>query len=126
MLTPDNLDPSHAVPGTTTPRPVYANDVIFGGLGDDAIHGGAGDDAMSGAEAPAVSYANNYNIDGSAADGAHPSDFYHPFNPGNLLGYSPALTYQAQYDPNDPFRLITLNANGTLNKTTAGGDQTGS
>jgi Ca2+-binding RTX toxin-like protein len=123
MLAPDNLDPSGAVPDTTTPRPVYANDVIYGGLGNDALHGGAGDDAMSGAEAPGIpSYANNYNIDGSLLAAHVQSDFAHPYNPGNPLGYSPTLTYQAQYDPNDPFREITLNADGSLNKTAAGGD----
>ena len=36
------------------------------------------------------------------------SDFAHPYNPGNALGYSPTATYQAQYDPTDPFREITL------------------
>ncbi|HMC71529.1 MAG TPA: Ig-like domain repeat protein, partial [Mycobacteriales bacterium] len=100
-----------------------ANDVMYGGLDNDAMHGGAGDDAMSGAEAPAVSYLDNYNIDGSLLTAHIRSDFAHPFNPGNALGYSPALTYQAQYDPNDPFREITLNADGSLNKSTAGGDQ---
>ena len=30
---------------------IYADDVMYGGLGNDFMHGGAGDDAMSGAEA---------------------------------------------------------------------------
>jgi hypothetical protein len=38
-----------------------------------------------------------------------------------VLGYSPALTYQAQYDPNDPFREVTLTAAGALDKSAAGG-----
>ena len=36
------------------PRALYANDIIYGGLGNDSIHGGAGEDAISGAEAPVV------------------------------------------------------------------------
>ena len=89
--------------------PLYANDIIYGGLGNDAIHGGAGDDAISGAEALAVAYTNSYSVD--KTDSATKlntalieSDYNHPYNPGNVLGYSAALTYQAQYDPNDPFR----------------------
>src|SRR5439155_7917424 len=33
LLLPDNLDPTLAVPGTTTPRPLYASDVMYGGIG---------------------------------------------------------------------------------------------
>jgi hypothetical protein len=118
VLLPDNLDPSHAAPNTNTPEPKYANDIIFGGLGNDALHGGAGDDAMSGAEALASSYLDNYDINGNQLNAAPlESDFGHPYNPGNPLGYSPTLTYQAQYDPNDPFREISLTATGALNKS---------
>ena len=136
VLAPDNLDPSLVPPGTNTPRPVYANDVMYGGLGDDALHGGAGDDAMTGAEALPVSYANDYNIDAGAFPGTPlnlaltipgslvkprlETDFNHPFNPGNLLGYSPESTFQEQYDPNDPFREITLTSTGALDKTATG------
>jgi Ca2+-binding RTX toxin-like protein len=122
VLTPDNLDPSHAVPGTTTPRPTYANDIIYGGLQNDALHGGAGDDAMTGAEAPAVAFTDNYSFAGAQLNAAPiPSDFAHPYNPGNVLGYSDTTTYQAQYDPNDVFRLITLTSTGALDKSAAGG-----
>jgi len=123
VLTPDNLDPTlNAVPNTNMPRPLYANDIIYGGLGNDALHGGAGDDAMSGGEAPAASYTDNYNQAGTQLNTAPiPSDFKHPYNPGNVLGYSPTLTYQAQYNPNDPFREITLTATGGLDPTAAGG-----
>ncbi|MGH2998422.1 MAG: beta strand repeat-containing protein, partial [Gaiellaceae bacterium] len=88
--------------------PKYANDIIYGGLGNDSIHGGSGDDAISGAEAPVQSYANNYDANGNLIQADIETDWYHPFNPGNALGYSPALTYQAQYDPNDPLRKILL------------------
>jgi hypothetical protein len=86
---------------------------------------------MSGAEALGTSYLNHYDINPATNAAGFPtplaahlrSDFGHPYNPGNALGYSPALTYQAQYDPNDPFREVTLNADGSLNKVAAGGDQ---
>ena len=69
VLTPDNLDPTPgAVPNTNMPSPHYASDIIYGGLGNDALHGGAGDDAMSGAEAPTMSYTNNYSHDRHAAE----------------------------------------------------------
>ena len=54
-LTPDNLDPASV--GSSSPntnfRPLFANDIIYGGLGNDSIHSGAGDDAILGGEAPA-------------------------------------------------------------------------
>ncbi|HEX4527586.1 MAG TPA: hypothetical protein VH108_12695 [Gaiellaceae bacterium] len=121
-LTPDNLDPTNAVPSTNMPRPLDANDVIYGGLGNDSIHGGAGDDAISGAEALAVSYTNNYNQDGTLQAAFLKSDFNHPYNPGNVLGYSPTKTYQAQYDPNDPLREVKLTATGALWKSGTGFD----
>ena len=121
-LTPDNLDPSNAVPSTTMPRPVDANDIIYGGLGNDSIHGGAGDDAISGAEALAQSYTNNYNQTGAVAASFLRSDFDHPYNPGNVLGYSPTTTYQAQYDPADPFREVKLTSTGALWKGGTGFD----
>ncbi|TMC80709.1 MAG: hypothetical protein E6J08_09445, partial [Chloroflexi bacterium] len=121
LLTPDNLDPTHAAPYTLMPRPLYASDIMYGGLGNDALHGGAGDDAMSGAEAPLVSYTNNYKPDGTQINASLiESDFAHPFNPGNVLGYSPTTTKFAQYDANDPLRKILLTANGSLSKTGSG------
>ena len=113
-LIPYNLDPNHANPSSSF-VPLYANDIIYGGLGNDSIHGGPGDDAMSGAEAPVQSYANNYDANGVQLNTAPiETDFYHPFNPGNALGYNPTLTYQAQYDPNNPLRKILLTSTGAL------------
>ena len=63
---------------------------------------------MSGAEAPVQSYANNYDANGNLLQADIRTDWNHPFNPGNVLGYSPTLTYQAQYNPNDPLRKILL------------------
>jgi len=139
LLYPDNLDPSHAGPGTNTPRPRYADDIVFGGLGNDAIHGGAGDDAISGAEAEPVSYTNNYDVASNLVDingaacpsGCAPirSDWNHPLNPGNVLGYNPTpvgqggapgshgnATQFALYDMNDPLRKVMLNADGSACK----------
>ena len=106
-LVPNNLDPNHATQNTAF-VPKFANDIIYGGTGNDSIHGGAGDDAMSGAEAPVQSYANNHDATGKLVAADIRTDWYHPYNPGNALGYSPTLTYQAQYDPNDPLRKILL------------------
>ena len=87
--------------------PLDANDIIYGGLGNDSIHGGAGDDAISGAEAPVSGYTDAYAIN-AAQTGAKlntapiESDYSHPYNPGNPLGYNADAHVRAQYDPNDP------------------------
>ena len=116
-LTPDNLDPAGLTGGFQDPyyRPPLgvANDVIYGGLGDDSIHGGAGDDAISGAEAPIQSYTNNYDQNGVLTAADLRSDYLHPYNPGNVLGYDPTTgkrsgTTFALYDANDPLREILL------------------
>src|SRR5262249_4113383 len=110
-LTPQNLQPNPPATGAPDPlfRPLYANDIIYGGLGNDSIHGGAGDDVISGAEAPVLAYTNNYNQSGTQQLNAAPieSDFSHPVNPGNVLGYQttgPNATKFALYDANDPLR----------------------
>ncbi|TMF16256.1 MAG: hypothetical protein E6I35_10975, partial [Chloroflexi bacterium] len=122
ILAPDNLDTAHVAPYTLMPRPLYASDIMYGGLGDDALHGGAGDDALLGAEAPMSSYADSYNAAGTQLNAGFviESDFAHPYNPGNVLGYSPATTKFAQYDANDPLRKILLSADGTLSKSGTG------
>src|SRR2546430_3014818 len=121
ILAPDNLDPQVA-PYTLMPRPLYASDILYGGLGGDALHGGAGDDALLGAEAPMSSYTDSYNAAGTQLNAGFviESDFAHPYNPGNVLGYSPATTKFAQYDANDPLRKILLSADGTLSKSGTG------
>jgi Ca2+-binding RTX toxin-like protein len=67
--------------------PKYADDIIYGGWGDDFLHGGAGDDAISGAE-------------------ALPEYFNNPFNPGNVLRYSPVTGEFAEYDEFHPRKKI--------------------
>ena len=119
-LTPDNVDPNTASPNVLF-RPKYANDIIYGGLGNDSIHGGAGDDAISGAEAPMLSYTTNYdNATGAQIGTVTESDFSHPFNPGNPLGYNPSTTKFALYDANDSLREVLLTPTGTLSKTGTG------
>ena len=96
----------------------YANDVVFGGLGSDFLHGGYGDDALSGAEALEKSYAPTYAAtNGSVVQ----SDWTRPWNDGSLLGFDAAAGDFVLYDEYDPRRAITLNGDGTLNKT---GDRT--
>jgi hypothetical protein len=97
-LTPDNLDPASV--GKSSPntnfRPLFANDIIYGGLGNDSIHSGAGDDAILGGEAPGIAaYVTNYDQAGNLVQVNNnttnhfvtESDFAHPFNTGNPLGF---------------------------------------
>src|SRR5207247_7983368 len=58
-LTPDNVDPNTASPNVLF-RPKYANDIIYGGLGNESIHRGSGDDAISGRDASMLSCITNY------------------------------------------------------------------
>ena len=119
-LTPYSVDPANAAPTTLMPRALYANDIIYGGLGNDTLHGGAGEDAISGAEAPTVSYVTNYTQAGVKIGVAIRSDYSHPVNPGNVLGYNPTTTKFALYDADDPLRKILLAPNGELSKTGTG------
>jgi Ca2+-binding RTX toxin-like protein len=82
-LTPFNLTPN--VNGMDDPlfEPVYADDIVYGGLGNDFLHGGAGDDAISGAE-------------------ALPAFFDQPVNPGDVLRFDANRVEFADYDENDP------------------------
>jgi hemolysin type calcium-binding protein len=133
-LTPDNLDPASV--GSSSPntqfRPLYANDIIYGGLGNDSIHSGAGDDAILGGEAPGIpAYVTNYGQNGNLVQVNNntpnhfvtESDFAHPFNPGNPLGFKPNVIKWvdqgkfALYDANDLLRKIMLTTSGTLSKT---------
>ncbi|HNQ90946.1 MAG TPA: Ig-like domain-containing protein [Verrucomicrobiota bacterium] len=110
-------------------RPSYADDMIFGGLGNDTLHGGAGDDAISGAEALSESYVQHYT--GADLDRVSRSDYYHPYNPGDVLRYNTTANadhYDASrridefalYDEYRPLQKILLDDNGTAS-TTGGG-----
>src|SRR5262249_38584032 len=128
-LPPRNPQPRPPNPPNPLFRPLYANDIMFGGGGNDAMHGGAGDDAVSGAEAMAgtnaanSAFTNNYNDAGARIASHLQSDFAHPLNPGNPLGYQTGgahATKIALYDANDPLRTIRLTAAGNLDKTGTG------
>jgi Ca2+-binding RTX toxin-like protein len=121
LVYPDVLDPTGAA--SPTFRGKWTNNIIYGGFGTDSIHAGPGESAISGAMAPRLAYTNNYSFDGTVKLNAKPieSDWYHPYNPGNVLGYNPATTLFALYDPADPRRKILLNpADGSLDKTMTG------
>lgn len=119
----------------------YGHDIIYGGWGSDSIFGGPGDSAISGAEAPTVSYTDNFSntckFTAAAKTGetctatyvvqlnkkAIESDWYHPFNPGNVLGYT---TPKKKHGPNpttgkfkmftgtNPRRKVMLKTTGAL------------
>ncbi|HLL10769.1 MAG TPA: hypothetical protein VK570_06920, partial [Rubrivivax sp.] len=109
-----------------------ADDVIFGGLGSDWLHGGSGDDAISGGEALSLSYTQVYDANGALV-GVTRSDWSRPYNAGDMLRFNPddpdgwhadrtrRAGEFALYDEYDPLRKITLNGDGTANKTDAGG-----
>jgi hypothetical protein len=82
-ITPFSLDPDI----TQVDPPMFANDIIFGGLGNDFLHGADGDDAMSGAEA-----LEEY--------------FIRPYNPGNVLQFDPNKIEFADYDEEFPRRAL--------------------
>jgi len=78
-LTPFNLDDFD---------PLYADDIIFGGLGNDFLHGGDGDDAISGAEALTEYYDN-------------------PVNQGDVLKYGDDRAGEfGAYNANDPLSKV--------------------
>ncbi len=135
-LTPFNLTPRVDENGFSQAqdplfRPLFGDDIIFGGLGDDSIHGGSGDDALSGAEALPVSYAPRFDQQGNLA-GLVRIDFDRPWNPGNVLFFArfgedhfqdswnapkPVQSRMGQfylYDEYDPLRAILFNADGTV------------
>jgi hypothetical protein len=115
-------------------QPRYGHNIIYGGWGGGVIHGGPGQSAISGAAAPVLGYADNFDMNGIAVNAAAlRTDFYHPSNPGNAMGWFPLadngngnaaralMAGKASYfDPEDPRRQIWLNptvsvANGIFN-----------
>jgi Ca2+-binding RTX toxin-like protein len=82
-LTPFNLTPASESMDDRLFEPDFANDIIFGGLGNDFLHGSSGDDAISGAE-------------------ALPDFFARPVNPGDLLRFDPNKIEFADYDEDEP------------------------
>jgi Ca2+-binding RTX toxin-like protein len=102
-------------------NPIWADDVIFGGLGVDFLHGGSGDDAVSGAEALDESYAPRFNGVGELV-GLIRSDFSRPYNPSDILHFGdgdehwnepkPVQSRTGEfflYNEYDPRRVILFN-----------------
>ncbi|MDA8439545.1 MAG: hypothetical protein M0Z51_11925, partial [Propionibacterium sp.] len=118
-------------PGATDPNtlpdpnsvPQYADDLLYGGLGNDWIHGGSGNDGISGAEALPSAYAPadptlapaNLLVSGTSLV---ESDWNHPLAYFNILRYGLLKSGMFDlYDQYDPLRKITLKADGSLNKS---------
>jgi Ca2+-binding RTX toxin-like protein len=123
LLSPYNWDPS--TPQSQQYRTRFGNNIIYGGWGNDSIHGGPGSDAISGGEAPLTAYTNNYDMNGQLIRAVIESDWAHPFNPGNVLGWNPSASTTAGpgnkfalFDPSDPRRKVMLNGDGSLCKLT--------
>jgi Ca2+-binding RTX toxin-like protein len=130
--------PFNLTPPTGADDPLYdannSDDVIFGGWDDDFLHGGSGDDAILGGEALSTSYVQMYDSnsacaqtqDNQCAVGLVETDWYHPWNPGDILHFgadtNPWLTNHhialrlgefLLYDEYDPRRAILFNADGS-------------
>lgn len=95
----------YTVDPAATNAAAYA-DIIYGGLGSDFIHGEGGDDAISGAEALPFYYRDLPQAQIRAAWGINPAD---------PLGYNPATTLFADYNPNDPWAKIYDCTSGAKN-----------
>jgi hypothetical protein len=94
--------------------PLYADDIIYGGLGSDWLHGGSGDDLVVGAEALEVAYFEEFapysSPDGSRTGTLARSDYTLPYNPGNALGFEARKAEEfAAYDEYNPLRKIVFN-----------------
>ncbi|MBV8195588.1 MAG: hypothetical protein JOY80_08675, partial [Candidatus Dormibacteraeota bacterium] len=98
--------PNHICP---VYEPYYGHNIVYGGWGNGVIHGGPGNSAISGAEAPVLGYTDNFNLYGNETPAQYMStatadinlvdyvlntrpvetDFFRPFNPGNVAGFMP-------------------------------------
>jgi hemolysin type calcium-binding protein len=99
-LTPFNLTPIGEMDDPLF-EPLYANDIIFGGLGNDFLHGSAGDDAISGAEALPEYYNAPINPDDPETVVANP-DRHTNVRSDDLLGYLPGRIEFYDYDEEFP------------------------
>jgi hypothetical protein len=98
--------------------PQFADDLLYGGLGNDWLHGGSGVDGISGAEALPLSYAPAACSPATAFCGVVESDWAHPVAYRGILRYGVTRSGMFDlYDQYDPRRIITLNSDGTANKS---------
>jgi Ca2+-binding RTX toxin-like protein len=104
-LTPFKLAPADysGIGGPELFDPLWADDIIYGGLGSDWLHGSSGDDAISGAEALEIY-------------------FDRPFNPGNVLRYSSDTGEFAEYDEFNPRLEIFYGAQDGIPQDVVFGD----
>jgi len=128
-------------------QPKFGHNVIYGGWGGGVIHGGPGQSALSGTEAPGstsksgvieTAFTDNYNLNGDQLNAAPiETDWYHPFNPGNPMGWVPLnanlhgnaarasqIGKATYFNTEDPRRKVMLNAGGTNCVWAAGADWT--
>ncbi|WP_152049608.1 LEPR-XLL domain-containing protein [Tautonia marina] len=136
-LTPFSVDPNwigldDEFPDALGNGPIpFADDIIFGGLGNDSLHGGSGDDAISGAEVLSNASVPTYDDQGNPTgllNLGYDAVTLVNLNPGNVLAFNPVDVDARQtnnrlragefalYDEYDPLRKIVLNADGSLNK----------
>ncbi|HET9217470.1 MAG TPA: Calx-beta domain-containing protein, partial [Terriglobia bacterium] len=128
-ITPYNLRPN--LEGADDPLfdPIFADDMIFGGLGADFLHGASGDDAIGGGEARGESYTQRFD-DVGAVNGLVRTDFNRPWNPGDILHFGadtdpwnapkPLQSRLGEfllYDEYDPRRIILFDASGAVWKS---------
>jgi Ca2+-binding RTX toxin-like protein len=101
-LTPFNLTPMGQMDDPLF-EPLYANDIIFGGLGNDFLHGSAGDDAMSGAEALPLYFNAPVNPDDPETVVPNPERTAdNASRPDDLLGFLPDRIEFYDYDEEAP------------------------
>jgi hypothetical protein len=125
-ITPFNLTPNAQGADNPLFDPIFADDIIFGGLGEDFLHGAAGDDAIAGGEALPESYTQRFDSTGNLR-GLVRTDFTRPWNPGDILKFGsdtdpwnapkPAQSRLGEfslYDEYDPRRAILFNDDGSV------------
>ncbi|HET9216448.1 MAG TPA: hypothetical protein VFR18_05690, partial [Terriglobia bacterium] len=129
-ITPFNLTPEDEGDDPLS-DPIFADDMIFGGLDSDFLHGASGDDAIGGGEALPESYTQRFDADGNVV-GLVRTDFTRPWNPGDILHFGtdtdpwnapkPVQSRLGEfllYDEYDPRRIILFNAAGQVWKNGA-------
>jgi len=111
-LTPFHLSPVGEIDDPLF-TPMYANDIIFGGLGNDFLHGSAGDDGISGAEALPVYFNAPVNPDDPTHTVIDPErTLDHSQRPDDLLGFLPGRIEFYDYDEEDPRSILGDVADG--------------
>jgi hypothetical protein len=126
LLYPYNWDPASkgltgqaaaTFSGGVPYQPRFGHNIIYGGWGNGVIHGGPGQSAISGADAPmgidagSVGYTDNFNMKGSPIGAPVESDWSHPFNPGNPMGFNTATSELSYFNTANPRQQIFVSTN---------------